>query len=431
MQFKPYPLYIPCDIHWFNEIPQSWKQVRVEQYLIKKDENIGDLWDSTQLLSLTQNGIIEKDINDGKGKTHSDYSTYQAIDIGDLVFCLFDIDETPRTIGLSTKQGMITSAYTAFKSKKNINTQYLYYFFESLDDAKALKPYYKGLRKTVRPPEFLKIHVPFPPKVEQDVISQFLDTETSRIDNLIAKQEKLIELLEEQRKSIISYTVTKGLDPNAPMKDSNVEWLGEVPEHWDVKNYRFASKIYRGKFGHRPRNDPSLYDGEYPFIQTGDVARAGKYIQTYSQTLNEKGKAVSQVFTSGTLVMAIAANIGDTAILNFEAYAPDSVVGFKPHKNIDLEFLRFSFIASLQALKQTAVQSTQANLNVERIGALKTTFPPLSEQIEISNYLNAENEKINHLISKQNQLIGKLKEYRSSIISHAVTGKIDVREFSA
>lgn len=431
MQFKPYPLYIPCDIHWFNEIPQSWKQVRVEQYLIKKDENIGDLWDSTQLLSLTQNGIIEKDINDGKGKTHSDYSTYQAIDIGDLVFCLFDIDETPRTVGLSTKKGMITSAYTAFKSKENINTQYVYYFFESLDDAKALKPYYKGLRKTVRPPEFLKIHVPFPPKVEQVAISQFLDTETARIDTLIAKQEKLIELLEEQRKSIISHAVTKGLNPNAPMKDSGVEWLGEVPEHWDVKSYRFVSKIYRGKFGHRPRNDPSLYDGEYPFIQTGDVARAGKYIQTYSQTLNEKGKAVSQVFTSGTLVMAIAANIGDTAILNFEAYAPDSVVGFKPHKNIDLEFLRFSFIASLQALEQTAVQSTQANLNVERIGALKTTFPPLSEQIEISNYLNAENEKNNHLISKQNQLIEKLKEYRASIISHAVTGKIDVREFGA
>lgn len=428
MEFKPYSLYIPCDIHWFNDIPQSWNQVRVEQYLIKKDQNIGDLWRSTQLLSLTQKGIIEKDINDGKGKTHSDYSTYQAIDIDDLVFCLFDIDETPRTVGLSTKKGMITSAYTAFKSKENVNTQYLYYFFESLDDAKALKPYYKGLRKTVRPPEFLKIHVPFPPKVEQNVISRFLDTETTRIDNLIDKQEKLIELLEEQRKSMISHAVTKGLDPNAPMKDSGVEWLGEVPEHWEVKSYRFASKIYRGKFGHRPRNDPSLYDGEYPFIQTGDVARAGKYIQTYSQTLNEKGKAVSQVFTSGTLVMAIAANIGDTAILNFEAYAPDSVVGFKPHKNIDLEFLRFSFIASLQALEQTAVQSTQANLNVERIGALKTTFPPLSEQIEISNYLNAENEKINHLISKQNQLIEKLKEYRSSIISHAVTGKIDVRE---
>ena len=207
MEFKPYPLYIPCDIHWFNEIPQSWKQVRVEQYLIKKDENIGDLWSSTQLLSLTQKGIIEKDINEGKGKTHSDYSTYQAIDIGDLVFCLFDIDETPRTVGLSTKKGMITSAYTAFKSKENINTQYVYYFFESLDDAKALKPYYKGLRKTVRPPEFLKIHVPFPPKVEQVAISQFLDTETARIDNLIAKQEKLIELLEEQRKSIISHAV--------------------------------------------------------------------------------------------------------------------------------------------------------------------------------------------------------------------------------
>ena len=212
MIFKSYPKYIPCSIQWFTEIPQGWKEVRVEQYLVKKDENIGSLWSSTQLLSLTQKGVIEKDINDGKGKTHSDYSTYQAIDKGDLVFCLFDIDETPRTVGLSTKKGMITSAYTAFKSKENINTQYVYYFFESLDDAKALKPYYKGLRKTVRPPEFLKIHVPFPPKEEQDVISKFLDSETSRIDNLIAKQEKLIEKLKEYRASIISHAVTGKID---------------------------------------------------------------------------------------------------------------------------------------------------------------------------------------------------------------------------
>ena len=135
-----------------------------------------------------------------------------------------------------------------------------------------------------------QVVLPCPSISEQNQIVAFLDTETTRIDNLIAKQEKLIELLEEQRKSIISHAVTKGLNPNAPMKDSGVEWLEEVPEHWDVKSYRFVSKIYRGKFGHRPRNDPSLYDGEYPFIQTGDVARAGKYIQTYSQTLNEKVK---------------------------------------------------------------------------------------------------------------------------------------------
>lgn len=216
---------------------------------------------------------------------------------------------------------------------------------------------------------------PYPSFDEAQAIANFLDHETAKIDTLIAKQEKLIELLKEKRQAVISHAVTKGLNPNVKMKDSGGEWLGEVPEHWNVKSYRHASRIYRGKFSHRPRNDPAFYDGKYPFIQTGDVARADKYITIYSQTLNEKGKEVSQLFPKGTLMMAIAANIGDLAILGFEAYAPDSVVGFKPNKGVDLEFLRYSFMAALPALEQTSTQSTQANLNVERIGAVQGVFP--------------------------------------------------------
>ncbi len=199
---------------------------------------------------------------------------------------------------------------------------------------------------------------------------------------------------------MISHAVTKGLNPDAPMKDSGVEWLGEVPERWVIKSYRYACKIYRGKFGHRPRNDPAFYDGEYPFIQTGDVARAGKYIKDYKQTLNEKGVGVSQKFPVGTLMMAIAANIGDTAILGFEAYAPDSVVGFKPKVDIDLEFLRYSFMAALPALEQTSTQSTQANLNVDRIGAVQASFPSVSEQKEIVAYLDSLLEQYDDIESK-------------------------------
>ena len=431
MQFKQYPSYKPSGVEWLGDVPEHWQQKPIWS-LFKRIKRTN--FPTERLLSVYRDyGVIPKDSrDDNHNRASEDLTPYQLVCANDLV--INKMKAWQGSIAISELRGIVSPAYYIYQPKAEYHSKYIHFLIRSAYYIQSYKNYSKGIRVNqwdLESEAFTHIDLLLPSLDEQQKIVAFLDTETTRIDNLIAKQEKLIELLEEQRKSIISHAVTKGLNPNAPMKDSGVEWLGEVPEHWDVKSYRFVSKIYRGKFGHRPRNDPSLYDGEYPFIQTGDVARAGKYIQTYSQTLNEKGKAVSQVFTSGTLVMAIAANIGDTAILNFEAYAPDSVVGFKPHKNIDLEFLRFSFIASLQALEQTAVQSTQANLNVERIGALKTTFPPLSEQIEISNYLNAENEKNNHLISKQNQLIEKLKEYRASIISHAVTGKIDVREFGA
>ncbi|MDE9460170.1 restriction endonuclease subunit S [Xenorhabdus bovienii] len=271
----------------------------------------------------------------------------------------------------------------------------------------------------------------FPSDEEALTISGFLDHETSKIDNLIEKQQQLIELLKEKRQAVISHAVTKGLNPDVPMNDSGVEWLGEVPEHWSIKSYRYACLIYRGKFGHRPRNDPSLYDGNYPFIQTGDVARAGKFIETYSQTLNEKGKSVSQLFPSGTLMMAIAANIGDTAILGFEAYAPDSVVGFKPYKNLHLEFLRYSFMAALPALEQTSTQSTQANLNIDRIGAVKAVFPPLEEQLDIINYIDDISHKYDSTEESANLAIQCLQERRTALISAAVTGKIDVRNWVA
>lgn len=270
-----------------------------------------------------------------------------------------------------------------------------------------------------------------PTSDEQVQIANFLDYETAKIDSLIEKQQKLIELLKEKRQAVISHAVTKGLNPDVPMKDSGVEWLGQVPEHWTVKSYRHASKIYRGKFGHRPRNDPAFYDGAYPFIQTGDVARAGKYITSYSQTLNEKGKEVSQLFPKGTLMMAIAANIGDLAILGFEAYAPDSVVGFKPNEDIDLEFLRYSFMAALPALEQTSTQSTQANLNVERIGVVHGVFPLADEQKRIANYLDEMLNKYDVIEKEMNKAINLLQERRTALISSAVTGKIDVRHWQS
>jgi type I restriction enzyme S subunit len=208
-------------------------------------------------------------------------------------------------------------------------------------------------------------------------------------------------------------------------KDSGVEWLGEIPENWHPMRIKYLTSILRGKFTHRPRNDPRLYNGTYPFIQTGDVAAADKYIKSYEQTLNELGFSVSKQFPKGTLVMAIAANIGDLAILDFPACFPDSIVGFLPKAGIDLNYLYFNLTAMKSELIGTAIQNTQLNLNVDRIGSLFSVSPPQSEQQAIASFLDRETVKIDALIAKKERLIELLQEKRTAIISHAVTKGLD------
>jgi type I restriction enzyme S subunit len=170
-----------------------------------------------------------------------------------------------------------------------------------------------------------------------------------------------------------------------------------------------------------------LYDGPYPFIQTGDIASANKYVRGYQQTLNESGYAVSKEFPEGTLVMAIAANIGDLAILGFRACFPDSIVGFVPEPGISLEYLFYNLTAMRPEMLSAATLNTQMNLNIERIGSLFTVQPPEVDQQAIVALLNRETAEIDALIAKIREGIEKLKEYRTALISAAVTGKIDVR----
>lgn len=248
-----------------------------------------------------------------------------------------------------------------------------------------------------------------------------------KIDALIANKRRLIELLQEKRTALISDAVTKGLDPGVPMKESGVSWIGRIPEHWRANRIKEVSTVLRGKFTHRPRNDPRLYDGSYPFIQTGDIAASSKYLREYQQTLNERGFAVSKQFPRGTLVMAIAANIGDVAILDFSACFPDSLVGFVPQADVDINFLFYWLKAMKAELVSTAVLNTQLNLNIERIGVQAIAVPPVDEQRGIVQCIEKQLDGIDRLDSKVQEGILRLREYRTALISAAVTGKIDVR----
>jgi len=168
-----------------------------------------------------------------------------------------------------------------------------------------------------------------------------------------------------------------------------------------------------------------MYDGPYPFIQTGDVARAARYIQEYSQTLNQGGFAVSKQFPAGTLVMTIAANIGDVAILGFEACFPDSIVGFIPSRDSEIEFLYYVFSAMKEEFLSTATLGTQLNLNIDRVASEVAPVPPANDQRAIVSFLDVETRKIDRLMGVRRRQIEVLREQRAAVIHHAVTQGLD------
>lgn len=193
--------------------PSHWKRVRNMTFLIEQTEKVGKQADDYQLLSLTTNGIIVRDVESGKGKFPKDFESYKVVEPGELVFCLFDIDETPRTIGLSQNHGMITGAYDVFKVKEDIvNPSFVYAFYLVIDNIKALKPYYSGLRKVVKHNRFMQIGFALPPIEEQNAIVEYIESKTSKIDTMIEALKAEIDRLTEYKQRLISDVVTGQID---------------------------------------------------------------------------------------------------------------------------------------------------------------------------------------------------------------------------
>jgi type I restriction enzyme, S subunit len=267
------------------------------------------------------------------------------------------------------------------------------------------------------------IALSLPPPAEQRRIAAYLDEQTGKIDRLMGLRRRQMDLLKEQRAALIQQAVTRGLNPRAPLKDSGLPWLGRIPKHWRLIPVKYAAQIRRGKFGHRPRTDPALYDGQFPFVQTGDVATAKKYIMSHTQTLNERGYSVSVEFAAGTLLMAIAANIGDLAILGFNACVPDSIVGLFPYSGVEAEFLYYQIACQQSWLYALAPENTQMNLNVDRFSPLKLAIPPPDEQREICRFIVQNEKQVETVLSAYARQLELLAEYRAALIHECITGQ--------
>lgn len=195
-------------VEWIGEIPKHWNLVRNKNFLTQSKNIVGENWKNHILLSLGKLGVIVRDVESGKGKFPESFEAYQEVKRGQFVFCLFDMDETPRTVGLSNEVGMITGAYTVFDCSDLVSSNFIYYYYLAIDEFKGLAPHYSGLRKTIRPTKFLSLNIHLPSLDEQNKIVEFIKEKSHRIDNWVSIEQKRIGVLKEYRQSLISSVVT-------------------------------------------------------------------------------------------------------------------------------------------------------------------------------------------------------------------------------
>lgn len=403
-------------IEWIGEIPEGWELTKVKRIF---DIGRGRVISQQELTSVGYPVYSSQTKNNG---CLGYISTYD-FDKSQLTWTTDGVNAG--TVFLREGKHNCTNVCGTLAPKNDTNDlRYLKYaleyiaFYHKRADINGFK---------IMNNEMAEIELLLPPLFEQQNIANYLDFKCSQTQSILEQSLFSIEEYKKLKQAVITQAVTKGVRGEREMKDSGVEWIGEIPKEWVCEKIKYATSISRGLFNHRPRNDERYYNGKYPFIQTGDVANATKYIVSYSQTLNELGKSVSKDFPKGTLTMTIAANVGDVAILNFDAYFPDSVVGFVPNKNIRTLYLFYVFSAMKDEFIRTAIKSTQLNLNIDRV---KETFIPVTlnvnEQCEIENYLESKCAEIDGLIAKKEQLVKELESYKKSLIYEVVTGKREV-----
>ncbi|ENV77800.1 MULTISPECIES: restriction endonuclease subunit S [Acinetobacter] len=441
MEFKQYPSYKPSGVEWLDDVPEHWSLKRF-YYLFteNKKKNIG--LKETNVLSLSYGNIKEKNIDDNKGLLPESFETYQIIKPNDIVFRFTDLQNDKRSLrsAISKYHGIITSAYIAVKTKQNAD--FYNYLFRAYDLQKVFYSMGEGMRQSLKMDELNKMPVVLPSEDEQKRIVSFLDTETTRIDKLISKQEKLIELLEEQRKSIISHAVTKGLNPNALMKDSGVEWLGRVPCDWQYYSIKRTIKVLtdytaNGSFADLAKNVNYLDYGFSRLVRLTDLREDLNNNGVYITEDAHKYLKKSEFFGGELLLANVGAYAGFACLMPYKkikaTLAPNMFLLRFKEQRINNKFMYYLINSkTIQYQFQVSMTSTaQPKLNKDNVKNIVMFLPTLQIQNEIVEYLDSENLILDNLIFKQQALIEKLKEYRASIISHAVTGKIDVREHMA
>ena len=434
-KYQPYPEYSNSKTAWIGDIPSTWSLKRVKHTFTIRKRIAGQL--GFDILSVTQRGIVVKDIESGDGQLSMDYSKYQRVMPGD--FAMNHMDLLTGYVDISAFNGVTSPDYRVFTiNQKLYSPRYFLYLFQMGYQLKIFFHMGQGAshlgRWRLATDEFNDMVFPVPSPLEQRTIAAFLDYETARIDKLIAQQQRLIELLKEKRQAVISHAVTKGLNPDAPMKDSGVEWLGEGPEHWIVAGFKkYIEPIvdYRGKTPTKTESGVFLVTARN--IKNGiiDYSLSEEFIsdEDYEEVMR-RGKP-----KIGDVLFTTEAPLGEVAQIDNENIAlAQRIIKFRGKSNVlDCSYLKL-FIQSTefqQGLMTFATGSTALGIKSDRLSYLKQFVPPLTEQTQIVEAVKEHSKKYEKLIEVASQAIEHMQERRTALVSAAVTGKIDLRGWAA
>lgn len=430
-QYSRYESYKDSGIGWVGEVPEDW-ELLANKYIFRLSKSqVGKRSSEYTLLSLTLRGIIERDMENPEGKFPAEFDTYQEVNPGDFVFCHFDVEETPRTVGLSRFAGMITGAYTVYKTLDGVDRGFLEYFYLNADKDKKLRSLYKGLRNTIPKENFASFKTPLPTLQEQQAIARFLDDKTDKIDRAVKIKEGQIALLRERKQIIIQEAVTKGLNPDAPMKDSGIDWIGQIPAHWEVEKLFGLCRFVRGNSAFS--KDELLDDGDYVALQYGKTYKVDAIDSSYGFYVNEEFYKRSQVVNFGdTIIISTSETIedlGHSAVYNRDdaGLLGGEQILIKPISDLmDHLFTFYSTRAFLKELKRCATGVKVFRFNISDLKTIYTAVPPKDEQAEIASRIRSEMGKVDKAIELKERQIEALKEYKATLINAAVTGKIKV-----
>ena len=408
----------------FSESTSTWEKTPVRSVMRLETQLVGDGWSDSQLLSLTKQGVISRDIESGVGKYPASFEGYQYLETDDLVFCLFDVEETPRTIGRSTQSGMITAAYTRYRvDRKRAEPKFLEWYFLALDDQKRYRPFYSGLRNTIPKNVLSGTRISLPPLPVQKAIAEFLDRETAQIDNLIAKQKQLIATLLLRNQQLIRAKIFTGLTDRKELVDTGLYWCPKIPATWSIKPLWMVLRFTTGWTP--PSKDDDNYSDDFPWANISDLG--GKVLLSTEKGLSAKAvkESNSEISPKGSLLFSFKLSVGKVSIAGIDCYTNEAIATFQPSEKLDV---RYSYYMLPVSLIENAVENIYGAklLNAQRIKNARILIPPIHEQIEIASYLDNETTRTDALIHKAEQAITLLNERRQALISSAVTGKISV-----
>lgn len=395
------------------------------RFRYRKDSNAG--MKESHRLALTMSGVIDRSLDDTDGLQSSDYGSYQIFEKGDLAFKLIDLQNIKTSrVGLVPRRGIMSPAYIRLTpASDDVSPEFFYWYFYAAYLGNIFNGLGGGIRQSLSQTELLEFPVPDIPVTEQAAIAHFLDRETARIDGLIEKKTKFIALLKEKRAAVITHAVTKGIDPDAPMKDSGVDWLGRVPAHWEVM--RIAAlfrEVSRPADPALPVLSVSIHDG----VTDGELADEDRDRKV---ALSEDRTKYQGVAPGDLVYNMMRAWQGAFGAVTVKGLVSPAYVVAAP-----VTTFRTKFIEHLLHTKSAAeeirrfsrgIADFRMRLYWDHFRALKVCLPLLAEQDRILSEIDAETTRIDGLIALTERSIDLLREKRSALITAAVTGKIDVR----